>query len=288
MGSITKFVSGANTYTFPVNPGDQEYHDNFKEVVARVSKLPGADGGVDDFGMGRAPSPVGTIQFGIVLTSTTRAGMQVLRDGLATIREWGVGQLFFQPTDTLLPPRFCICRLNNISIDEKRHLDTDLFQPVRMSFQASEPFWLTAGNQELWDGSRTWNSAINWDGTGFTTITGSGNLTVTPAGNALTLGRFVGKVTGAQAFNQLIVRRLVNGGVIDETVMNYQFVQNDVIEIDPRKQWVLVNGFDRFSSFSFRHPDWLRLLPGANTISVTTDQATAQVDSIVRYYERYV
>lgn len=288
MGQITRFVAGANTYTFPTTHGDQDYHDNFKEILTRSSRIAGADGGLDEYGSGRAPGAVGSIQFGIVLESATREGMQVLRDGLATIREWGVGQLYFQPTDSLLSPRWCICRAKNADVKEKRHMHTDLFQPVPMAFEASEPFWMTAGNQNLWDSTYNWNSAINWDGTGLTTITGSGSLIVTNNGNAFTTGRFVAKVTGAQAFNQLIVRRTVNGGVIDQWVINYPFVQNDVIEVDPRKQWVLVNGHDRFSAFEFRHPDWLRLLPGANTITVTTEQASAALDTVIRYYERYV
>lgn len=288
MGQITRFVAGTNTYTFPTAHGDQDYHDNFAEVMTRFSRIAAADGGIDEHGNGRAPGGVGNVQVGMVLESGTREGMQVLRDSLKALRDWGVGQLYFQPTDTLLAPRWCICRAKNIDIKEKRQQHTDLFQPVSMTFEASEPFWMTAGNQNLWDGTYNWNGAINWDGASLTTITGSGSLTVTNSGNAYTLGRFVAQVTGAQAFNQLIVRRTVNNGVIDQWVVNYPFVQNDVIEVDPRKQWVIINGYDQFAAFTFRHPDWLRLPPGSNTITVTTDQAAAQLSTVVRYYERYV
>ena len=285
---ITKFVAAGNTYTFPTAHGDQEYRDNFKEVQTRTSRIPGADGGVDEYGSGRAPGPVGDIQFGIVLEAATREAMQPIRDDLVKMREWGVGQLYFQPTDTLLAPRWAIARLKKAPIPEKRHQHTDLFQPVTLNFEAAEPFWYTAGNQELWDGTEQWDSDINWDAGSFTTITGSGTFTVTPGGNALTLGRFVAKVTGAQTFYQLTVRRLVNGGVVDEMVLQTQLAQNDVLEFDPRKQWVIVNGYDRIANFEFRHPDWLRLLPGANTIQVTLDDSTAQVAVLVYYFERYI
>lgn len=289
MGQITKFVAEGNTYTFPTSPGDQDYSDNFKQVMTSFVKVAGADGGVDAYGSGRAPAPVGKIQVGIYLVSSTRNGMQTLRDGLASIREWGVGQLYFQPTNTVLIPRWCICRLSNIDPAEERHKNTDLFQPVKLTFEG-QPFWYTPGNQVLWNGQYTFDGTMTWDNSasGFNTITGSGSFTVTNNGNAFTHGRFVAKVTGATAFSSLIVRRLVNSAIVDEMVYQGPLVQNDVMEFSPRNQWVLVNGVDKFAKFSFKHPDWLRLLPGVNTIQVILDDSAAVVSAAVRYYERYI
>lgn len=290
MGQITLFKAAGNTYTFPTTHGDQEYHDNFKEVVARATRLPGADGGVDEYGSGRAPSAIGNVQFGIVLESATREGMQTLRDALAQMTQWGVGQLYFQPTDPAATVRWANARVNNINAGEERHKHTDLFQPVRLSFQCSEPYWLTKGNQKLWDSTNIWNSAIKWDDdsvSAFTSVTGSGSLTVTTSGSAFTHARFVAMVTGATAFNQLRVERVVNGGVVDQVVYNGPLVQNDVIEIDPRRQWCVVNGADKTARLDFRFPDWLRLLPGSNSIVVTLDDATAAISANVYYYDRY-
>ena len=287
MGRITKFVAKGNTYTFPTEVGDQEYHDNFKEVVARATRLPGADGGVDEYGSGRAPSAIGNIQFGVVLLSDTREGMQTLRDTLAQMKEWGVGQLYFQPTDSNATPRWANCRVNNIDMPEERHKHTDLEQPVKLSFQASDPFWYTAGNQKLYDSTYSWDSTINWDEGSFSTITGSGSLTVTPSGSATTLGRFVAKVTGALSFNQLVVQRIVNSQVSDQMILQMLLNQNDVLELDPRRQWVTVNGVDRIANFDVLFPDWLRLLPGSNTIKVTLDEPTAAISATVFYYDRY-
>lgn len=287
---ITRFVAQGNTYTFPISPGDQDYHDNFKDVLNKTSKIPGADGGIDEHGTGRAPGPVGNIQFGIVMVSPQRSGMQLLRDAIGAMREWGVGRLYFQPTDLTLPERWAVCRVDNIGITEKRDQNTDLFQPVKLSFQATDPFWYRPGNQVLWDGTYTFNGAITWDDTaaGFTTITGSGTFSVTNPGNAFTHGRLVAKVTGATGFSSLIVRRLLNSAIVDEMVLQTPLVQNDVLEISPRAQWVLVNGVDKLSRFSFRHPDWLRLLPGVNSIQVILDDTAGEVSAAVRYFERYV
>lgn len=284
---ITKFVANGNTYTFPPSPGDQDYNDNFKKVRTAYAQIPGADGGVDEFGMGRAPSNNGKITFGIYLISTTRTGMQPLRDALNVIRDWGAGQLYFQPTDTNLIPRWCNCRVSDIQIGEERQKNTDLWQPVHMVFEG-EPFWYTPGNQILWDGGEVFDGSVDWDEGSFTAVTGSGSFAVTNNGSAFTHGRFVAQVTGAQGFNQLYVRRLNStGGIVDEVLLQTSLVQDDVVEIDPRKQWVLVNGHSHIADFTFRFPDWLRLLPGSNTIQVVLDEAAAEIDAKVYYYERY-
>ncbi len=258
--------------------------------MTRYSTIPGADGGIDEYGTGRAPGPKGQIQFGIVLVSATRAGMQTLRDDLARMREWGVGQLYFQPTNLALPPRWCVCRIDKIDPPEQRDKNTDLFQPVKLTYTTGDPFWYLPGNQKLWDGTYTFNGAITWDdsASGFSTVNGSGTLSVTNPGNAFTHGRFVAKVTGATGFSSLVVRRVLNSTTVDEMVLQTPLVQNDVLELDPRKQWVLVNGVDKLSRFTFRHPDWLRLLPGVNSVQVILDDPAAQISAAIRYFERYV
>lgn len=285
---ITKFVSGSRTYNFPVVPGDQEYSDNFKSVVARSSRIPGADGSIDEYGSGRAPSAEGIITFGIVLMSPTRQGMLALRESLAKIREWDYGQLFFQPLDLTLPPRWVVCRLSKMTMPEQRQENTDLWQPVQLTFQAPDPHWYTEGNQELWDGSGVLDGGAAWDGPSFTTVTGSGTLSITPTGNALTLGRFVARVTGAQTFHQLAIRRLINGGIVDQMVLQMELVTNDVMEFDPRHQWVLVNGISQIDNFESRHPDWLRLLPELNSIQITLDESTAAISAKILYFDRYI
>lgn len=283
--TITRFAGfNGQTYTFPTAVGDQDFKTNFKALAQKTDKLPGGDGGVRQYGIERAPSPIGNIQFSIYLDTESRSAMQPLRDALNKMAGWGMGKL----VDTLNgSERFAVCSVSLIDPPEERQKDTDLFQQVKLNFEAPEPYWLTAGNQKLWDGTYTFNSAINWDDGSFSSITGSGNMTVTPSGNAPTLGRFVAKVTGAQSFSRLIVERLVNNMIVDQAVLQMGLAQNDVIEIDPRRQWVVVNGVDRLADFDFMHPDWLRLMSGANTVRVRLDEPTAAISAIVYYFDRY-
>lgn len=288
--AITTFESliGGYSYTFPTVPGDQNFTSNFKRLNTRFTRTPGADGGVDEYGSGNAPRPPGQVTVKIYLDSLSpgsgRSGMQALRDSLNQMQSWGWGIL----TDSLNGVnRYALGRISVIDAPEDRHKNTDLFQPITITFECPEPYWLTQGGENLWNSQYNWNSAINWGGSGLTSITGSGTISVTNNGSAFTLGRFVAKVTGATAFNQLIVHRLVNSAVTDEVVVSYAFVQNDVIEIDSRQQWILVNGHDILYSAEFNHPAWLRAMPGSNSFEVKLDDAAAAMDATIRFLERY-
>jgi len=273
-------------YTFPST--QITYLDNFGDLVTKTNRMAFMHGGFDELGYGRGLSEIGNVQAEFWLEYDSIQDATDKLDAIRSMNDWGVQRLFMQPTDLSAAQRWCLARVNDVSNGMNVRDIPHQRQRVKLSFQVADPFWYTNGNQALWDGTYDWDSTINWDGSGLTTVTGSGTLTVTNNGNAFTVGRFVAKVTGAQAFNQLIVRRLVNENIIDEWVINREFVQNDVVEVDPRKQWVIINGYDRFSDFEFRHPDWLRLLPGSNSISVTTDQASAELSTAIRYFERYV
>lgn len=283
--TLTRFDAfNGQTYTFPTTSGDQDFKTNFKALAIHSSRVPGVDGGVREYGTGRAPGPIGMIQVTVVLESATRSGMQALRDALNAMAAWGEGLL----VDTLNSvERYAVCSIATIDMPEERQANSDLFQKVKLTFEVPEPYWLTAGNENLWNGAVNFNGAINWGGTGLTTITGSGSLSLTNNGSAETKGRFVALGTGATSFSRLIVRRTLNSAVLDEVIYDGLLIQNDVIEIDPRQQWVVVNGVEKLENLSFIHPDWLRLAPGSNTMTVTLDDPAAEISAVVRYLERY-
>jgi hypothetical protein len=210
--------------------------------------------------------------------------MQALRDAHNRMADMGMGIL----TDTINgTPRYAVCTIQDITMTEERHKNSDIWQKVQLTWHAPEPFWITAGSENLWNSTYTWNSAINWGGSGLTAVTGSGSFTVTNNGSAYTLGRFVALVTGATPATQLIVRRTVNGGVRDEVLYSGSLVQNDLIEIDSRNQLATLNGADVGSNLDFMHPAWLRLLPGSNTFEVYLDDSAAALSCTVRCLERY-
>lgn len=295
MAGITRFEAGGNTYTFPTNPGDQDFRTNFAELVARSSRMPGVSGGYDEFGTGRAPSAVGNVQHSFYLVSDTRSGMQTLRDAVYQMANWGVGRLIQTMQDAT--ERWCWARVNNITMSERRHQHSDLFQQVQMSWQVSDPYWYRPGNEAIWDGAATpvWsNAGAIWDGANGTAISDSGTISVTNAGSATTLARIIILQTAATTCWNPIVRRVVNGAVVDEVRWTYGIGLQQYVEINPRSQrvrWVSYasnivydNAYAR-SYFEAKHPDWMRLTPGTNSIQVLMD-GSATV--FVKYLERYL
>lgn len=287
MKILTRFgFASPQLYTFPVE--DQiSYDDNFAELATRSSRIPGMDGGLDEDGTGRSPHEDGTILADFWLNFDNSSEEISLLEAFRQMGDWGKQLLYMQPTGQGDPERWCWARVNNISTPQNVRDVPHKRQRAKIVFQVSDPFWYGAGNQKLWDSTYNWNSAINWDDGSFSTITGSGSLTVSPSGNASTLGRFVAKVTGAQSFSRLIVERLVNSVIVDQMVLQMGLAQNDVIEIDPRRQWVVVNGENRIANFDFLHPDWLRLWPGTNTVRIRLDDPAAAISAIVYYFDRY-
>ena len=294
MTGITRFEARGNTYTFPTNPGDQDFRTNFGELVARTSRMPGVSGGFDEYGSGRAPSAVGNIQFSFWLVSDTLSGMQALRDAVYPMADWGAGRLIQTMQDGT--ERWAWARVNNITMSEKRHMHSDLFQQVQMSFQASNPYWYRPGNEAVWDGAATaaWdNASAIWDGGAGTSITDSGTISVTNAGSATTLARVIIHKNSAGTCWNPIVRRVVNGAVVDEVRWSYGVGAGSYVDINPRAQrvqWVLYTTnvvYDGYALgyFEAKHPDWMRLAPGVNSIQVLMD-GSATVS--IKYLERYL
>ena len=286
MKVLTQFgYTSPKLYTFPRT--EVNYRDNFGELVTFTGRMPGADGGFDELGFSRSLHEVGTVQAEFWLHYNTLSEASSKLEDLQEMANWGKQLLFMQPSDISLDTRWTWARLDNIYAPENvRDLPHKRLR-VKVTFQCADPFWYGAGNQELWNGSRDFNGAIDWDGTGLTTITGSGTLTVAPGGNQYTHARFVAQVTGAQTFNELLIRRVVSNRVVDQMIYQGTLVQDDVIEIDPRRNWVIVNGEDKISRFNYTFPDWMRLEPGSNSLTVSLDESTAEISAAVRYYERY-
>lgn len=279
--TIRAFIANGNTYTFPTTSGDQEFKTNFSNLVNKATRLPGADGGHDEYGFSRAPSEIGNVQFGIVLESETTSGMQALRDAIKQMAAWGKGRLIDTINGT---DRWCWARINANDITEQRHMHSDLFQPVKLTFQASDPHWYTTGTEGvLWGGS-TWGGAT-WDGTASpTTITTTGTITVTNNGSADTLARLVLWNNSGSTITNPRVRRMIAGTAADDLLYTGTIADGVQLELNPRRHTALYDGTDVLSNLTFTHPEWMRLLPGSNSLQV---DVTGVVKVYVHYYERY-
>jgi len=279
--TITKFVSQYGTYTFPTSPGDQNFATDFKKMRVKLTKGIGASGGVDEYGSGVSPSDGEVVQFSIYLVSSTRAGMQPLRDSLNTMCSWGVGRLVDTVNGT---ERWCFARISLDDIKEDRAKHTDLQQKVDLTFQTNDPFWNTTGNEGVLWGASTWGGAT-WDGTvSPTTITTTGTITVTNNGSAYTQARLVLWNNSGSTITDPVIQRIIAGSPVDLLAYTGSIADGQQLELNPRAHKALLDGVDVVSNVSFTHPDWLRLVPGSNTLKV---DVTGVVKVYVHNFERY-
>lgn len=290
MARLLKFQTPYGTYTFPTFTG-QALDDNFKDLLARTTRLPGVDGGLDEFGSGRAPSAVGNVSYSFVLVSTTREGMQAKLDELGQMAGWGVGSLWYQPTDAAQATRWTWARVNRISDPQRLEGHSDLFMRVSVNFQASSPFWYGRGTELLWDDGAVWDGAsTNWDGNtsapALASVTDASTVTVSGVGgNVPTLARLlVIKDTAGAVLDPLIERLDGSGAVVDWVQWSGELTNGQFLEIDPRRQKVIKVSANVRSGLSFMNPDWMTLRPGSNTLRVRW-QGTAKLG--VRWLERY-
>lgn len=288
---LDRFVAGANSYDFTntANVILETLSTNFAELVTRTQRLPFADGGFDQLGNGRSLSEIGTVRQQVVLVSDTREGMQAKRDALKAMADWGLGTLYYQPTDVGQAERWVRCRVNNVTMAEQTHMHSDLHQTATIVWQAAEPFWRTAGNGLTWGGGSIWgNAAAIWGGGSGTTITGSGTLTLTNSGNAYTQPSISIRPPTSQQVNGVTIRRVLNGRVEDEVRYDGVLAALDYLFIDTARLAVWLNGAWAYNElFTYKNASWLRLLPGSNSVTVTfgvpSDQAVVRAHFAYRY-----
>lgn len=286
---LVRFGFGDDYYTFPDTL--QDYRDNFADVVPRTVRLPGMSGGFDQFGDDAAPGQIGKITQRLYLTADDREDMDALRDAVRRIKTWGTKLLWMQPTDPAEGERFCWARMNNVHMPKREQDHTDLFQPVTITWQVADPFWYTRNNEAPFWGNFDWGDGSKWGGSatlqdvsGMTTTL----ATATNEGNAIALPRLTIYVRAGQTCTNPTIQRIVGAAVVDEVAYTGTLSAGDILEINCRGASVRLNLADAYDDLSYEHPDWMRLLPGENTLRVLLANAGEACKVAARWYDTYV
>jgi len=170
--------------------------------------------------------------------------------------------------------------------DRSRH--SDLWQKVQITWQVSDPAWLTAGNSNALWGDFNWGSGT-WGGGSGTTITGSGTITLTNNGNLPTPVDIAIRPTAGNVATDPIIRRVVGGAAVDEIKWTGTLTATDTLNIRASSQSVYLNAVDAYDSrFSALTTDWLLAEPGSNAIQIILTNPTDVISASLRYLERYV
>ncbi|MCL4256837.1 MAG: phage tail family protein [Anaerolineae bacterium] len=265
---LTKF----HTYEFAY---DQEYRDNFADVLARTSRVVGVSGGVDDFGRGVALSEVGNIQAGFFLISDDDpAGMTALRDDLKKLLSWGVKKLWMQPSDPNAQPRWTWARVNNINIPERRDRHTDLWQKVTLSFQCADPRWYSHPTAWLLDRGEVLDDGLTVGGyrASSTSVNDGSTLTLTNNGTTFT-PLYLRFDAGANSVTDLRVSlRDAEDVEIGRWVFADTLTGGQILEVDTTALSVTVTDTitaGRYNAFTpLKGNGFLELSSGTNTLII--------------------
>lgn len=265
---LTKF----HTYQFAY---DQDYRDNFADVLARTSRVVGVSGGVDEFGRGVALSEVGNVQAGFFLISESREGMTTLRDDIKKLLSWGVKKLWMQPSDPTAKPRWTYARINNINMPEKRERHTDLWQKVTLSFQCADPRWYSHPSAWLLDSGEVLDDGLTIGGyrASSTTVNNGSTISLTNNGSTAT-PLYLRFDAGANSVTDLRVSlRDVDGVEIGRWRFEDTLSANQILEVDSTALSVTVTDTTINGRYDAFNPQigtgFLELPSGANTIVIT-------------------
>ncbi len=267
-GGLKQF--GTYIFQYIVN-----FDTTFMQSRMVAQSVPGISGTFNHEGRASAPSGAGRVSISFVLVADDRADMDVQRDAVRALYEVGLQKLIYQPTDTTDDERWCLARVDTISINEDKSAHTDLQQLVQIRFVVPSPFWESAAyasytlddGKDLSDGLTLGDGALVVSASGVlttTTLTNNGNA---PAWLKVALTCGVG-----QNCTRPRIQRLQGAAIADEVTYNGLMSAGDEWFVDGRRQFVQLNGRSIFGGlFKYKRIELLQLMPGANTVNIRFD-----------------
>jgi len=283
---IKRFGSGSKLYTFPSN-SQVSYSDNFASLVTKTVRLAGVNGGFSNLGTGRGLSPIGTVRADFWLKDFKGSDATTLKNQLRQMADYGVQQLFRQPDAGA--EEFCWARITDIGEQLNVANVPHQRQKFPVVWEVPDPFWYrpASGYSQVWDGTALWDDGSKWDvDTGYA-VANSLTQSFTNNGNTYTLPRIFLSNTSGSSVSDIRVQRIVNGYTEDEFYYTTPLATGTYLDIEPARlrAAVLPTGTNALPYFTYKSPDWMRLLPGTNSITVT---CMGSLTLYVQFLERII
>lgn len=290
-------VTSPRIYTFPQT--QELFKDNFVAGVSNMTRLPGLDGGFDQYGSDPLPTGVGKVQSTFTLVGLP-TNIEDLRDALKATKQWGLQRLYYTPAKTGANPRWCYAKVLNIDMPQQLDQHADWFQKANVEFEVSDPHWYVDGGSPPVYGDKIarWGDATSkWGGIAVTYsgLSGLHNfLTITPTGgNAPIRPRIVVTIGANTVTGPLTIEHGVDGVITESIIYSGALTPGKILEIDTRAQTFYVNGAADYSTaWSFITADIMTLTPGAsvNNFNLHTGDSniTHTFDVSVNYNETYI
>lgn len=287
MNILKRFGSGSNLYTFPTD-SQVSYSDNFASLVTKTVRLPGVNGGFSNLGAGPGLSPIGTVRADILLEFNDYVEATDKVASLRGMANYGLMPLYRQPLYGA--EQFCFARLNDAQLQQAVQNTPHKRLKVPLVFEVPDPFWQrTCGYGFLWDdGTTTWDDGSSkWDGGSAAVLTGDGTFTYTNNGNYYSIPRiFITNSSGSNVTN-IRIRRVVNGAAADDVAYSAALATGTYLDIDPLRRRVAVGpvGTNALQYFTSTTADWMRLMPGSNSLRVTI---SGNAFMYLQFMERFI
>lgn len=245
---------------------------NFADLVPITSRIPGVSGGFDEYGDVAAPSEIGSISFEMVLDEDRPSEMQRKRDALRGLARLGVQRLIVQTWDEDANYRYCMARVNNVQVSDNVNAVSHRVNRVQITFQVSSPRWQDLSASDALYGEAVFGEDVFGGSIGvIEAVSGlMTNFTLTNGGNADAYPEIYFTTGAGQAVTTPIsIIRLVNGVEIDKLTIATSLTAQQTLYINTQTKTILKQQVNAYSSLTALTPEWLRLLPGSNSIRVT-------------------
>ena len=287
MNILKRFGSGSQLYTFPTD-SQVSYTDNFASLVTKTIRLPGVNGGFSNLGTGPGLSPIGTVRadiwldFGDYVEATDKVA------SLRAMASYGLMPLVRQPLYGA--EQFCFARLNDAQLQQAVQNVPHRRLKVPLVFEVPDPFWYrpVRGFGKLWDdGVTLWDDGSSWDADTGYVVSNIATWPFTNPGNTFTLPRLFLINSSGSSVTHIRIRRMVNGVAVDDCQYTTALATGTYLDVDPARRRVSIGpvGTNALSYFTANSPDWLRLMPGSNSLKIT---CTGALTLYMQYLERNI
>lgn len=270
---LISFGEGNRLYTFP-DDLQASMSDNFTNAVPRTVRMPGMDGGFDEYGAGRAPKEIGNINFTFTLVADTEAEMKTKRDAVGAMEEWGVQKLIAKGGGT--ERRYTFARVNNIAWGKRLDAHTDYVQPVTINFQVADPYWYRQPTTGLIYGQSSYGSDFPAASASFTVHNPGAQQIVTYNnvnydGNAHVFPYIrVSTATGQYLRPPFQIHRFWNNTKQEILTLNKHIgspFHGTLWEIDGKRSRVAIdNSTPAYANILYTRQGFMRLDPGVNQL----------------------
>lgn len=288
MNTLKRFGSGSRLYTFPLE-AQVNYSDDFDKINNKLVNIAGSNSRLSLLGTGAGQHVGGTVKADIWLefNDWTEATDKV--NSIRAMIDWGLMPLWRKPL--VGAEQFCWARITSIPKQEDVKNLPHRRMKIPVVFEVPDPFWhrTVSGAGFLWDdGVSLWDQAgLYWDTDASSAISTDTTVVFTNPGNMFTVPRLTLINSSGSTVRDIRVRRMVDGRAEDEFTYSADLLTGTYLDVDPARRRVAVGpvGTNALASFTSKFPDWLRLMPGSNSIRVTCSGALGLT---MQYLERTV